>query len=131
MSEQRDTHEFLEKKADHAFQIKCAAQTRLSEAQSELDRREWRMQNADVALDETNMQIQSQRIERYQANHSTDQNRREKSSLCDELQMRNSFSGISCYKLTNFQEILELQKFCCVEAERARQLRNVLAEGRE
>ena len=65
MSEQRDTHEFLEKKADHAFQIECAAQARLSEAQSELDRREWRMQNADVALDETNMQIQSQRIERY------------------------------------------------------------------
>ena len=85
MSEQRDTHEFLEKKADHAFQIECAAQTRLSEAKSELDRREWRMQNADVALDETNMQIQSQSIERYQAKHSTDQNRREKSSLCDRI----------------------------------------------
>ena len=40
LSEQRDIHDILEKKAGHACQGESAAQTRLSEAQSELDRRE-------------------------------------------------------------------------------------------
>ena len=38
LSEPRDIYDFLERKADHAFQGECAAQTRLSEAQSGLDR---------------------------------------------------------------------------------------------
>ena len=63
LSERRDIREFLEENADHAFQGECAAQTRLSETQSELDRREWRMRNADVALYETGMQPQSQRMD--------------------------------------------------------------------
>ena len=50
LSEQRDLHDFLERKADHAFQGDCAARTRLSEAQFELDRGEWRMQDADIAF---------------------------------------------------------------------------------
>ena len=37
----------------------------LSGAQSELDRREWKMQNADIALYDTGIQIQSQRMELY------------------------------------------------------------------
>ena len=37
LSEQRDTHNFFERKACQAFRGECAAQTRLSEAQSELD----------------------------------------------------------------------------------------------
>ena len=41
LSEQKNLHEFLEKKADRAFQGEFAAQTRLSEAQAELDRKEW------------------------------------------------------------------------------------------
>ena len=41
LSEQRDIHDFIEKRVDHAFQGECAAQTRLSEAQSDVDRREW------------------------------------------------------------------------------------------
>ena len=73
LSEQRDIHDFLEKKAGHVFPRECAAQRRLSEAPSELDRREWKMQNADIALDETGMQFQSQRMELYRANQLTDQ----------------------------------------------------------
>ena len=72
LSERRDIHDFLEKKADHAFQGECAAQTRFSEAQSELDRREWRMRNADIVLYENGMQLQSQRMELYQANQLID-----------------------------------------------------------
>ena len=101
LSEQRDLHNFLERKADQAFQGECAAQTKLSEAQSELDRREWKMQNADRALYDTGIQLQSQRMELDQANQLTDQTQREKSWLCDELEMRNeSFSGRSCKTLS-------------------------------
>ena len=89
LSEQRDIHDFFEKKADDTFQRECEAQTSLSEAQSELDRREWRIRNADIALYETGMQLESQRMELYQANQVTDQAQREKSCLCDELAMRN------------------------------------------
>ena len=83
-------------KVDHAFQGECAPQKRLSDAQSELVRRERRIENADIALYETGMQLQSQRMELYQANQLTDQTRREKSWLCDEVEMRNrAFSGRS------------------------------------
>ena len=47
----------FEKKDDHVFQGECEARTRSSDAQSELDRREWRMRNADIALYETGMQL--------------------------------------------------------------------------
>ena len=69
LSEQRDIHDLLERKADHAYQGECAAQIILSEAPSELDRREWKMQPADIALFESGMQLQSPRMELYQANH--------------------------------------------------------------
>ena len=45
----------MKKKADQAFQGEVAVQTRLSEAQAELDRREWRRRVADVALYEAGM----------------------------------------------------------------------------
>ena len=89
LSDRRNIHDFLEKKADHAFRGGCAVQTRLSAAQSELDTREPRMRNADIALYETGMQLQSQRVERDQSNQLTDQTRREKSWLCDGSEMRN------------------------------------------
>ena len=89
LSEQRDLHNFLGRKADQAFQGECAAQTKLSDVQSELDIREWKMQNADRALYETGKELQSQRVELNQANQLTDQTRGEKSWLCDEIEMRN------------------------------------------
>ena len=46
------------------------------------------MRNAAIALYETFMQLQSQRLKRHQANQLTDQTRREKSWLCDDLEMR-------------------------------------------
>ena len=64
------------------FKEEFAAQTKLSQAHSELDRREGRMRNADIALCETGMQRQSQMMELYQANQLTDQTRRGKSWLC-------------------------------------------------
>ena len=107
-NKETDIRDFLERKADHAFQGECAAQTRLSEAPAELDRREWKMQNADIVLYETGMQLQSQRME--------------KSWLCHELEMRNR--AFQEDRARNCQEIEELRRICCTEAERARQLRS-------
>ena len=48
------------------------------------------MQNADIALNEIGMQLQSQRMDLVQANQLTDQTQREKIWLCDELEMTNT-----------------------------------------
>ena len=106
LSEQRDLHNFLERKADQAFQRECAAQTKLSQAQSELDRRERKMQNADRALCDTGKQLQSRRMELYQANQLTDRTQRVKSWLCEELEMiKKGFSGRSCKTLSSNRRI--------------------------
>ena len=59
------------------------AQTKLSEALSELDRREWERRNADIALYDTGMQFQCQRMELNQAAQLSDQAQREKSWSCE------------------------------------------------
>ena len=79
------------------------------------------MRNADIALHETGMQLQSQRTELYQESQLTDQTRREKSWPSEELEMRNrSFQED---RARNCQEIEELRRICCAEAERARQFK--------
>ena len=118
LSEQRDLHNFLERKADQAFQGECAAQTKLSQAQSELDRRERKMQNADRALYDTGKQLQSQRMELYHANQLTDRTQRVKSWLCDGLEMINK--AFQEDRARRCQVIEELRRNCCTEAERAR-----------
>ena len=79
LSEPRDFHDFLEKEADHVFHGECPAQTRLSEAQTEKDKREWEVRDADIALDEAVRQLESQRMELYQANQLSVQGQWEKS----------------------------------------------------
>ena len=59
---------FLERKADQAARGEYAVQTRLAEAQSELDRQELKMRCAYRALDESGIQLQSQRMELYLPN---------------------------------------------------------------
>ena len=49
LSEQRSLHDYLDKKAERAFQEEFTAQTRLSEAEAELEKRELDRTNADVA----------------------------------------------------------------------------------
>ena len=55
-----------------------AAQSRLSEAQSDLDRRDWKMRHADVALCETGIQLQPGGRNLYQAHQLSDQTQRKK-----------------------------------------------------
>ena len=73
--------------------------------QSELNRREWKMQGVDRALYESSIQLQSQRMELYQANKLTDQSHREESWLCNERHEKKSFSGRSCKKLSRMRRL--------------------------
>ena len=61
-------------------------------------------------------------MELYQANQLTDQTRREKSWLCDELEMRNRAPQED--RARNCQESEKLRRVCCAEAERPRQPRS-------
>ena len=55
-----------------------AAQSRLSEVQSDLDRRDWKMRHADVALCETWIQLQPGGRNLYQAHQVSDQTQKKK-----------------------------------------------------
>ena len=89
LSERRNLHAHLEQKAELAVQGECAAQRRLSEAEAEMNIRNWEQRNSDVAVYETNRELESQRLEPYQANQWADQAQREKINLFGELEMRN------------------------------------------
>ena len=62
-SERRNLHAYLEQKAGLAVQGGSAAQRRLSEAEADMDIRNWEQRNSDVALHETNRELESQRLE--------------------------------------------------------------------
>ena len=80
------------------------------------------MRNADNALFETGMQLESQRMELYQANQVTDQTRSYKSWLCEELEFRNK--AFQKDRARNCQDIEEVRRIFCTVAERARQLKS-------
>ena len=80
------------------------------------------MQNAEIARYENGMKLQCQTMELHQASHLTDQTRREKSWLCDELERRDR--ALQGDRARNCQEIEELQRICCTDAETAQELRS-------
>ena len=92
----------------------------LSEAQAEIDRKERERRNTDIALYESSRQLESQKMELYQANQLTDQAQREKSWLSGELVLRNRAFQEDC--AVACQEIRELRRICCVETGRPRHL---------
>ena len=74
----RNLHVYLEQQAELAVQRECAAQRRLSKGKADMDLRKKQQRNSDIALYETNRELESQRLELYQANQWTDQAEREK-----------------------------------------------------
>ena len=59
----------------------------LSEARSWMNKHELRVESANMALSESNLQIHAQRVELHQANQSYDRSRREKDWLRTELKL--------------------------------------------
>ena len=82
-----------------------------------MDMRNWEQRNADIALCETNQELESQILELYQANQWADQAQREKNKLCGELEMRNRLFQES--RARNCQENEELRRICCEETDRS------------
>ena len=62
LSERKDLHVYLEQKADLAVRQECAAQRRLSEADADMETRKWEKRSSDMALYETNRELESQRF---------------------------------------------------------------------
>ena len=75
LSERRNLHVYLEQKAQSAVQGECAAQRRLSEAEAH---KKLEHRNSESALFETIRELESQRLELYQANLWADHAQREK-----------------------------------------------------
>ena len=62
LSERRNLHVYLEQKAELAVQGERAAHKRLSEAEAEMVTINWQQRNANVALYETNRELESQQV---------------------------------------------------------------------
>ena len=73
----------LNSKLNWLFKKKCTAQKRLYEAETEMDIRNREPRYADIALCETNRELESQRLELYQAGSE------KKMNLFGDLEMRN------------------------------------------
>ena len=119
--DKRSLHEYLEKKAERAFEGEFAAQKRCFEVQAGMDGGEWQRQNAEIPLYETSRQLQSQKMELSQAPPWIEQAQREKSWLFGELDTRNR--AFQEDRGTYCQEIGELRRICCMESGGARQLK--------
>ena len=75
----------------------------------------------EVALHEINQEFESQRLQPQQANQWADQAQKRQHILHGELEMRNRL--FPEHQATNCQEIEELRRICCSEADRAGQAR--------
>ena len=93
----------------------------LSEARCEMKIQELEVESADLTLHESNLQINSHRMELYQANRVYDNSRREQIMLHAALDSRERVFQET--RVGNLQEIERLRKSCCTEAEKSQRLR--------
>ena len=89
LSERKDLHVYIEQKADLAVQQECAALRRLSDAEADMETRKWEKTSSDLALYETNRELESRRLELYQAHQWADQAQRERINLYGVWRRRN------------------------------------------
>ena len=136
LSEHREIRDFLELRADQAAQGGRVAQSRLSEAEHQtrwlpeeqkeyllpeaVEMQELRVESAG-SLQESRAQGHFQMMKLYQANQLSDHSQIEKSWMYTELDRREGV--LQEDRVRCLQEIEELKKLCCAEAERAKQLR--------
>ena len=73
----QDLHRFLERKAEFAVRGEKSAHKRLSEAEAEMEIRNWEKRNSDIALYETHQELGPQRSQLQQANQWAEQAQRE------------------------------------------------------
>ena len=86
-----------------------------------MDRKSWERRHSDIALYQTNQQLEAQSLELYQASRWADQAQRENSRSFGELSTQNRI--YQEHHARDCQEIEELRRTCCEQADRVRQLR--------
>ena len=86
-----------------------------------MDRKSWERRNSFFALNETNQQLESKRLELYHADQWAYQAHMEDNRLFGEVTTKNR-TYQECHA-KDCQQIEELRRVYCQEAERARQLR--------
>ena len=86
----------------------------------EMDRKSCEKKNSDTATNEINQQHESQRLELYQASQRPDQALMENRRIFEELTMKSKLYQEHHARVC--QEIEELQRICCKQADRVRQL---------
>ena len=117
----QNLHDYLEREARRALQGECVAPVRLSEAELEMDRKSWERRNSDVALFETNIQLESKQMELYHANQWACQAQMENPRIFEESMMKRRLYTDSHSKVCF--EIEELRRICWEGTKRARQMR--------
>ena len=95
------------------------SQKKLYEAEAEVEGRNWKKRNSDIALRDINQEFDSQRFQLHQASRWADQAQRDKISVYGELELRNRLFQEDHAR--DCQEIEELRRLCCEETDRARQ----------
>ena len=76
----QNLHKFLERKAEFSrSRRKIRSEKRLSEAEADMEAREWEKRNSDIALYAKKQELESQRLQlQLQANQCADQTQRER-----------------------------------------------------
>ena len=108
LSDTQHLHVYLEQQAELPLRGEYAAQKRLSEAEADMEVRNREQKSSGMALCETNRELESQRLELYQANRWADQAQREKIKLCGELEMNNR--NFQEHRARDCQEISRITK---------------------
>ena len=122
LRDRQNLHEIYERKAELAVRGEKLAQQKSHEAEADVEVKHWEKRNSDIAFCEINQEFESQLLQLQQANQLADQSQREKISLFGELEMRNRLFREN--QANDSQEIEELRRICCEEADRARQARS-------
>ena len=82
-------YQFLQRQAHTAIQGELNSQRKLTEAESDMDIKEWERRNSEFAPCESQRELESQRLHLRQASEWADQAQRETKSLCGDLELRN------------------------------------------
>ena len=119
-AERSNLCEILERKAEIANQAAKEARKRLSDAEAHLDSRDWERRKSELALYESQQQLESQKRESPQASQWADQAQRERINLCGDLEMRSRIHYEN--QVSTNKDSEELRRICSEEENQVRRL---------
>ena len=76
-TERQHLHKFLERQVELAGRGENAAQKRISEAETDMEMKDWEKRNSEFALYESQRELESQRLRLRQVSQWADQTQRE------------------------------------------------------